>query len=72
VPAPTSTSATASLCAVHQVVVLHADLGLARRPSRRGEAEIAEIVRWRRAHQPGGANAGSVFTNPPGRLAPAG
>ncbi len=30
------------------------------------EAEIAEIVRWRRAHQPGGQNAGSVFTNPPG------
>jgi UDP-N-acetylmuramate dehydrogenase len=30
------------------------------------EAEIAEIVRWRRANQPGGANAGSVFTNPPG------
>lgn len=30
---------------------------------------IAEIVRWRRAHQPGGANAGSVFTNPPERSA---
>jgi UDP-N-acetylmuramate dehydrogenase len=29
------------------------------------EAEIAEIVRWRRANQPGGANAGSVFSNPP-------
>jgi UDP-N-acetylmuramate dehydrogenase len=29
-------------------------------------AEIAEIVRWRRDHQPGGQNAGSVFTNPPG------
>jgi UDP-N-acetylmuramate dehydrogenase len=26
---------------------------------------IDEIVRWRRAHQPGGQNAGSVFTNPP-------
>jgi UDP-N-acetylmuramate dehydrogenase len=34
------------------------------------EAEIAEIVRWRREHQPGGQNAGSVFTNPPD--APAG
>ena len=31
-----------------------------------GAAAIAEIVRWRRAHQPGGSNAGSVFTNPPG------
>ena len=29
-------------------------------------AEISEIVRWRREHQPGGQNAGSVFTNPPG------
>jgi UDP-N-acetylmuramate dehydrogenase len=27
---------------------------------------IEEIVRWRREHQPGGQNAGSVFTNPPG------
>ena len=32
----------------------------------RAEAEIADIVRWRREHQPGGQNAGSVFTNPPG------
>jgi UDP-N-acetylmuramate dehydrogenase len=29
-----------------------------------GAAVIAEIVRWRRANQPGGSNAGSVFTNP--------
>lgn len=29
-------------------------------------AEIAEIVRWRRENQPGGPNAGSVFTNPEG------
>ncbi len=29
-------------------------------------ATIAEIVRWRRANQPGGSNAGSVFTNPDG------
>lgn len=35
-----------------------------------GEREIAEIVRWRREHQPGGQNAGSVFVNPiPGALA---
>jgi UDP-N-acetylmuramate dehydrogenase len=34
-----------------------------------GKAEIAEIVRWRRANQPGGSNAGSVFTNPPGSSA---
>ncbi len=37
-------------------------------PGDRGHAEalIAEIVRWRRQHQPGGPNSGSVFTNPPG------
>ena len=29
-------------------------------------ARVTEIVRWRREHQPGGANAGSVFRNPPG------
>ena len=27
---------------------------------------LKEIVRWRREHQPGGSNCGSVFTNPPG------
>lgn len=31
-----------------------------------GAALISEIVRWRRENQPGGQNAGSVFTNPPG------
>jgi UDP-N-acetylmuramate dehydrogenase len=30
------------------------------------EVEVAGIVRWRREHQPGGSNAGSVFANPPG------
>lgn len=30
----------------------------------RCEDELAEIVAWRRAHQPGGRNAGSVFVNP--------
>ena len=29
-------------------------------------ARIDEVVRWRREHQPGGSNAGSVFRNPPG------
>jgi UDP-N-acetylmuramate dehydrogenase len=32
-------------------------------------ARIDEIVRWRREHQPGGQNAGSVFKNPPGDAA---
>jgi UDP-N-acetylmuramate dehydrogenase len=31
-----------------------------------GNERIAEIVQWRREHQPGGQNGGSVFTNPPG------
>ncbi len=31
-----------------------------------GEQELSEIVRWRREHQPGGANGGSVFANPDG------
>jgi UDP-N-acetylmuramate dehydrogenase len=30
------------------------------------EAKISEIVRWRRENQPGGQNAGSIFTNPDG------
>ncbi|MGZ4718065.1 MAG: UDP-N-acetylmuramate dehydrogenase [Acidimicrobiales bacterium] len=47
-------------------VVLTADLQLERGDRARSEALIADIVRWRREHQPGGPNAGSVFTNPPG------
>lgn len=31
-----------------------------------GRETIRQIVRWRREHQPGGQNAGSVFANPPG------
>jgi UDP-N-acetylmuramate dehydrogenase len=46
-------------------VVVWAELGLRPGDRAEAEAEIAEIVRWRREHQPGGANAGSVFTNPP-------
>ena len=58
----------------HQVVIA-ATLRLAYDPvtaGREGEAALAEIVRWRREHQPGGQNAGSVFVNPrPGELAAA-
>ena len=49
----------------HQLVV-RADLALALGDAAGGAAELAEIVAWRRANQPGGPNAGSVFTNPPG------
>lgn len=47
-------------------VVLAARFVLTNRDRAEGEAELSEIVRWRREHQPGGANCGSVFTNPPG------
>ncbi|MCC5953593.1 MAG: UDP-N-acetylmuramate dehydrogenase [Acidimicrobiia bacterium] len=47
-------------------VVLEAHLGLTSGDRAAAEAEVAGIVRWRRAHQPGGANAGSVFANPAG------
>lgn len=53
----------ASAIAPSQLVVT-AELGLAAGDRERSEAEIAEIVRWRRENQPGGQNAGSVFTNP--------
>ena len=52
-----------SVLVPHQVVV-SAELHLAPGDRLVAEAEISEIVRWRRRHQPGGANAGSVFTNP--------
>jgi UDP-N-acetylmuramate dehydrogenase len=47
-------------------LVLWAELQLAPGDRAAAEAAIAEIVRWRREHQPGGQNAGSVFTNPAG------
>ena len=46
-------------------VVVSASLALAHGDREAGKAELSEIVRWRRANQPGGQNAGSVFTNPP-------
>ncbi|MGH9179240.1 MAG: UDP-N-acetylmuramate dehydrogenase, partial [Acidimicrobiales bacterium] len=53
-----------SIAATH--VVVEASFGLAPGDREEAEARIVEIVRWRREHQPGGQNAGSVFTNPPG------
>jgi UDP-N-acetylmuramate dehydrogenase len=46
-------------------VVVAAELAGTRGDRAASEAMIAEIVAWRRANQPGGQNAGSVFTNPP-------
>ena len=58
-----------SSVAPHQLV-RRADLALDRRETPSAGAEqLAEIVRWRRANQPGGPNAGSVFANPDGDAA---
>lgn len=46
------------------VAVLEAELALEVGERAAAEAMLADIVAWRRANQPGGANAGSVFTNP--------
>ncbi len=52
----------------HQVVI-DACLQLSVGDAVAAEATLSEIVRWRREHQPGGQNAGSVFVNPiPGEL----
>jgi UDP-N-acetylmuramate dehydrogenase len=47
-------------------VVVRAEFAVTARAAEECKAEIDEVVRWRRANQPGGNNAGSVFTNPPG------
>jgi UDP-N-acetylmuramate dehydrogenase len=50
-------------------VVVEARLQLSRGDRRESERMISEIVSWRRANQPGGQNAGSVFVNPvPGEV----
>lgn len=54
-----------STVAPHHVVVW-GEFELAPGDPDASAAVIADIVRWRREHQPGGQNAGSVFTNPPG------
>jgi len=51
-----------NLTADHLVVGCR--LGLTPGDERKGQEVMAEIVQWRRANQPGGQNAGSVFTNP--------
>jgi UDP-N-acetylmuramate dehydrogenase len=47
-------------------VVVEAVLTLDRGSETEGQRLLTEIVSWRRENQPGGQNAGSVFTNPPG------
>ncbi|MCY4163661.1 MAG: UDP-N-acetylmuramate dehydrogenase [bacterium] len=50
-------------------LVLSAELLLENGNVASAQAQIAEIVSWRRNNQPGGQNAGSVFTNPTGHSA---
>ena len=50
-------------------VVVGATYGVAEGDPAQLRAELREVVRWRTEHQPGGANAGSVFRNPPGDAA---
>jgi UDP-N-acetylmuramate dehydrogenase len=50
-------------------VVVWAEFSLTAGSATEAQEEVSEIVRWRRAHQPGGSNAGSVFTNPEGDVA---
>jgi UDP-N-acetylmuramate dehydrogenase len=47
-------------------VVLTAELSVTPGVVEEEQAEVSAIVKWRREHQPGGSNAGSVFTNPEG------
>lgn len=53
----------------HEIVV-SARLSLRAGDPEESRRILEEIVKWRREHQPGGQNAGSVFVNPiPGELA---
>lgn len=45
-------------------VVVSVRLQTSARDVAEGQKEIDEVVAWRREHQPGGRNAGSVFVNP--------
>jgi UDP-N-acetylmuramate dehydrogenase len=47
-------------------ILLEAVFNLVPGDAQRSLVEIQEIVSWRRQHQPGGKNAGSVFKNPQG------
>ena len=65
-PPPSSSSSYRHSALGPDDVVIEASFRLERGDAEAATARIAEIVRWRREHQPGGQNAGSVFTNPPG------
>jgi UDP-N-acetylmuramate dehydrogenase len=52
-------------------IVLSAVLTLARGERKASEQVLSDVVRWRREHQPGGQNCGSVFVNPVPGVVPA-
>jgi UDP-N-acetylmuramate dehydrogenase len=66
VPAPALELGYRSSAVAPHHLVVSADLALAVGDPEAGALVLAEIVAWRRANQPGGPNAGSVFTNPEG------
>ena len=45
-------------------IVMSAEFSTSAQDVQKGTAELDNIVAWRREHQPGGRNAGSVFVNP--------
>ena len=47
-------------------LVVQAELVVTPGSAEEERAVVSSIVSWRREHQPGGSNAGSVFTNPEG------
>ena len=47
-------------------LVVAAELAVTPGSAQQEQEAVSAIVRWRREHQPGGSNAGSVFTNPEG------
>lgn len=47
-------------------LVVEAELVVTPGSAEEERAAVSSIVAWRREHQPGGSNAGSVFTNPEG------
>ena len=49
-----------------QQIVVAAEFAVTPGDRAEAEAEVSSVVRWRREHQPGGSNAGSVFANPEG------
>jgi UDP-N-acetylmuramate dehydrogenase len=55
---------TSSIAATQ--LVIEAELRVTPGSAQLEQEAVASIVRWRREHQPGGSNAGSVFTNPEG------